>query len=933
MPRQHYSCDQCRRSKRACDAPQLEVPAHLNGHAASILSGNLPAPETKQCSYCRRTGKTCTMNWAWQQIQVSLALQAASRQHLTPTKSQKRGYADDVDTRGYTISPTTGLPDVGIGEVSMLPDADLNGVLSAPLSDDLFDLQSLHPDASFPFPPQPIPSLEGGMPFNLSDPFAPTFPTAATTTYHHPGAEQHMEYAQVDRAPTFNPSPSLSSTSSFSPHQPAARSSSFTSFTSPGSSSSSSSSDLQRSNKRRRRRYTPEDTNTTNTTSSSPSSMALCFTSPVSRFSIDQKMMAAATTASISSGLLQIYHDVLEHNLSCWLTEVTCPYKGVSRREDALQLTEWGPSWSNRVLQRTVKLDRAARETGLVKTTKAQDRAASRALHSAIMAFATQWAQGSRRQRRRYRSRLSSSSPSSSSSSSTSSSCYSDGDDIERQMTEEFDRSIQRHFWAQARAALDDVAHLESYKVACAELVFGLAQRPWSEEDEDDEDDDRSAGFVAGGEWDLGPGVGVGVSGGGQTDPFDTASLMTEIDRIVEKDGPPVYIERAMRRMQALKRRFEASSKGWAGPQSPQHQQHQHQHQHQQQQQQHQHAQYNTKFSHQRLEQEDEKTVGLIYWLAVMFDTVSSGMNERPLSVTDEDSQHERVAEQHGKTDDGPDGPSRGWKVELFIDDDVTRPRMRTTWPCSYQEAAEAVTRSAPAKVLLYRHLAHLQTVLLQQTSAAPDKVEAAISRAAGLHRYWNVTHGAFFRDLVRHYRDVPARIRSWFVCISAHWHLAVLMLADLVEFADARGRGLALEADARRGAGMVANMRAGSAAELADLARVSTPAGLDGAPGAYEAAPEMPGLHHAVNEGTIMTEPWTVILIRAFSRAAVLMMRDAGSRRQQQQYGLATAEDKTGRSGVEDCIRALFYLGRKSDMAMKVADVLEEALVRARAD
>ncbi|TLD14599.1 hypothetical protein PspLS_11063 [Pyricularia sp. CBS 133598] len=919
MPRQHYSCDQCRRSKRACDAPQLEVPAQLNGHAASILSGNLQAPETKQCSYCRRTGKTCTMNWAWQQIQVSLALQAASRQHLTPTKPQKRGFGDDVDTRGYTINPTTGIPDVGIGEVSMLPEPDLSSVLSAPLSDELFDLQSLHPDASFPFPPQPIPSLEGAMPFNLSDPFAPTFPTTATT-YQHPGSD-HIEYAQVDRAHTFNLSPSLSSTSSFSPHQPSARSSSFTSFT-----SSASSNDLQRSNKRRRRRYTPEDTNTTNTTSSSPSSMALCSTSPISRFSIDQRMMASATTASISSGLLQIYHDVLEHNLSCWLTEGTCPYKGVSRREDALRLTEWGPNWSNRVLQRTVKLDRAARDTGLVRTTKAQDRAASRALHSAIMAFATQWAQGSRRQRRRYRSRLASSSPdsfasgsssSSSSSSSPSSSCYSDGDDIERQMTEEFDRSIQRHFWAQARAALDDVAHLESYKVACAELVFGLAQRPWGEEDEDDEDDDRGGAFCTGAEWDLGSGSGAG-GGGQQADPFDTTSLMTEIDRVLEKDGPPVYIERAMRRVQALKRRFEASSKGWAGSQSPQHQQQQ------------QHAQYGSGFNHQRFDQEDEKTVGLIYWLAVMFDTVSSGMNERPLSVTDEDSQHERVTEHHDKNDDGPDGPSRGWKVELFIDDDVARPRMRTTWPCSYQDAAEAVTRSAPAKVLLYRHLAHLQTVLLQQTSAGPDKVEAAISRAAGLHRYWNVTHGAFFRDLVRHYRDVPPRIRGWFVCISAHWHLAVLMLADLVEFADARGRGLAVEADARRGAGMVANMRAGSAAELADLARVSTPVGLDGGPGSFEAAPEMPGLHHAVNEGTIMTEPWTVILIRAFSRAAVLMMRDAGSRRQ---YGLGGAGDGAGRSGVEDCIRALFYLGRKSDMAMKVADVLEEALMRTRGD
>lgn len=30
MKRQQYACDQCRRSKRGCDAPQLELPKNMD---------------------------------------------------------------------------------------------------------------------------------------------------------------------------------------------------------------------------------------------------------------------------------------------------------------------------------------------------------------------------------------------------------------------------------------------------------------------------------------------------------------------------------------------------------------------------------------------------------------------------------------------------------------------------------------------------------------------------------------------------------------------------------------------------------------------------------------------------------------------------------------------------------------------------------------
>ena len=71
-----------------------------------------------------------------------------------------------------------------------------------------------------------------------------------------------------------------------------------------------------------------------------------------------------------------------------------------------------------------------------------------------------------------------------------------------------------------------------------------------------------------------------------------------------------------------------------------------------------------------------------------------------------------------------------------------------------------------------------------------------------------------------------------------------------------------------------------------------------------------------------ILTEPWTIILIRAFSKTAIYWMGEAND--------LKVFED-SGEVGeklaqAEECIRALWILGKKSDSARRCAEVLSGA-------
>ena len=124
----------------------------------------------------------------------------------------------------------------------------------------------------------------------------------------------------------------------------------------------------------------------------------------------------------------------------------------------------------------------------------------------------------------------------------------------------------------------------------------------------------------------------------------------------------------------------------------------------------------------------------------------------------------------------------------------------------------------------------------------------------------------------------------------------------------------------------MAGRIRKYSANALSDLARVATPPTRD----ANLGIPQMSGFHHAVNEGTLLTEPWTMILIRAFTKACGIFLGEAD---ESLGYAGTTLGHNTSHDfeqnieQAECCIKGLWLLGKKSDMARNIAEILSFAL------
>lgn len=598
-------------------------------------------------------------------------------------------------------------------------------------------------------------------------------------------------------------------------------------------------------------------------------------TRSLSPFLPNQAVAAASTSQLISSGLLQIYHDVLENNLTCWLSEETCPYTSqelvVHSAHSRDSKKQRGSSWSNRMYERTIQLDRVAMANGMVQITRSESRAAAAALNLAIMAFAAQWAQGSERSKETYPA------------------TYAMGkggmDATGTGGTEEFDRKIQRQLWEQARKALQEVSDVECFRVVSAETIFGLTQRPFD-----------------GGPYPADP-DGLGFLSESITVQGLKTRLLARIHALIATEGPPIYVERAARKMQALKSRFDESQRGSAS-----------------------HAPGRESFS-----QENQSTIDLLYWLTVMFDTISSSMNYRPVSVSDEESRHLASPQDDATaafTTSTTEGPAVGrWHIESFIQDNVFEPQKAPVWPCSYEEASDAVVRSAPVKVLLFRYISYLQTLI--RKGVRGTSIDDMIDSTIRVYEYWEMTYGAFFRALVRDIHLIPLRIQGWFACISGHWHLAALMLAELIDEIDGRDLGTSFSAQYRISMKTAEAIRDTSVRDLSDLARISTIRKNDQT--TYVGTTQQLKFHHAVNDCVILTEPWTIILIRAFTKASTILLGEVEqSINEACQRPTWSEEGLSGKLKMaEHCISALWNLGKKSDLSRKSADILLVALNR----
>lgn len=423
--RQNRSCDHCRKGKRACNAAPLDISS------------------ARPCSNCEKTGKECTFDWLRPSKQTSGGLS---------TERQKK------PTTQRSIDRPSATGGVQVPEGSKVPRPDLS----------CSDLDYL---------------LQDGFEF-LHSPRTLQFDNKDPMSFSSPIAEVSNRYFQSNSAPLWQDSapsvstvPSLRTEDSFGQEQFSLdcdiednSGGSQLSQTFDDRSSRGEREDIRPGKRRRRSRMTTGSSSRSSFGSNQQrpdncSSRRWSIISDPSSNSLPQRLASSACTSHISSGLMRVYHDSMENALSCWLNETTCPYniRSSSQRSVLESMTdEWGPNWSNRICSRVCRLDRAASSTRDRPLTKLEDQAASRALQTVIMSFATQWAQSSQRSAREFSSFSNFERDADGSQSNE----FPSGDSP---VPIEFDRMMQEMFWHRARQALQDTAEIQSFRVIFAD--------------------------------------------------------------------------------------------------------------------------------------------------------------------------------------------------------------------------------------------------------------------------------------------------------------------------------------------------------------------------------------------------------------------------------------------------------------------------------
>jgi len=471
---------------------------------------------------------------------------------------------------------------------------------------------------------------------------------------------------------------------------------------------------------------------------------------------------------------------------------------------------------------------------------------------------------------------------------------------------------MQEMLWHEARGALEDTENITSFRLVFANIIFALTQRPL--------DVAKCSNSLKLDETMLFPDSDPGSCPSNWPTPAISPECekpdyeQNLLENVFELDGPPIFLERALRQMFSYRcklEKFESQqrtnmkkTRGW--------------------------PEISSNNMQTPLEIKDRQTFNLLFWLAVMFDTLSAAINKRPLVVSDEDSDilpSVQPQSNHGQLEEyvnfdylAIDGliPSKINESELWGEfffekggtySETDSPR----WPCSYDLATSILCEAAPIKVVLFRRITQLQTLLSRR--ARPQKLEIAIGNALKVHDYWNTKYGPFFCDCISYHDTLPPRIQSWYIVLAGHWHLAGLLLADLIEEIDEMQAGLENHRITRSHKKLVENLRLHNAFAISDLGRCSCP----NPNTSFSRAGEF---HSAVNEGALLTEPWTEVLIQSFSKACTVLMKmfPQPGYEEHSKFDVYTSRS-------ESCVKALWYLGRKSDIALLACNILSGAL------
>ncbi|OAL05424.1 hypothetical protein IQ06DRAFT_211592 [Phaeosphaeriaceae sp. SRC1lsM3a] len=582
--------------------------------------------------------------------------------------------------------------------------------------------------------------------------------------------------------------------------------------------------------------------------------------------SLTSDLVLSTNNAVLADRLLKLYHNTFEQALSCWATERTCPY---GDNTDRARADDVRPNW-NQIYHRVFRLDRVATNIRGRQLTFSEDRAVAQALNLAILAFATQGAQSNERYSASYPF------------DGTFGIAGATDNVVENKAESEVDRLLPHTAWNDAQNALHAAREIESFRLVLAQFVFSLTQKPVDEGAVPREaetkrpvsmcDEENAKSHVA-------------------EDMDECGSLLAKLNIAIDAEGPPTHLEHGLRLIHSLRSRMIMQTD--TAPGLP-------------------HTTKRYRPSTGQLDEADRATVDLLFWLGIMFDTLSSAMRRRPLVVSDGDS--DIYPELPSETTDGSLGL---WDTYLFARQQRRIQDAGTRWPCSFDQAAAILCDAAPVKVLLFRKITRIQTLITRRVRSS--KIEHAIKAALEVHAHWETTYAPFVQDCIDYHDQLHPHIQSWYTCLAGHWHLASLLLADLIEVVLA-SRHETVETQSQSAFNsFVVESRVVSCRLVSDMATRACPRG-------DASFSRLHNFHVALRQGSLLTEPWTAVLIRVFAKTGALLLES----RNMLVFDHAMDGNETFRRA-DDCVRALWYLGRRSGMAMSAAKLLGDALKERR--
>lgn len=230
-------------------------------------------------------------------------------------------------------------------------------------------------------------------------------------------------------------------------------------------------------------------------------------------------------------------------------------------------------------------------------------------------------------------------------------------------------------------------------------------------------------------------------------------------------------------------------------------------------------------------------------------------MTERPLTVSDEDSGSVAFAQSSTSV---TANAAKQWNTILSKDQQTKVAGLRL--PLADEIISQELIDAAPVKVLLYRKVTRLQSLIARDVDG--ETIQDAIEDSLMVCRHWDRLYHPLFTDCIHNHLSLSARIQSWYVCLLGHWLLATLLLADLVECVDQQVSRVEFESWARTKTREARHIRTASVRMISDLAKASTPR--------HDDFGELINFHHAVSEGALLTEPVSTISMPPHNETAV---------------------------------------------------------------